>query len=168
MKKSLTTEPETPVFSFYRPHARVTAPTTEIDYWTGEVKIPERRVKQSFVAECDINTIIKQFSVTGQITHMSANAKNGAYMDLPDDLDFQTSMNIIREGEAAFASLPSKVRERFHNNPEEFLGFMADPANQDEAIKLGLATKRPVIPVPGDSGDGTPPPKSTGDVKPAD
>lgn len=158
MKKSVTTEPETPVYSFYRPHVRVCAPTTETDPWTGEVKIPERRVKQSFVAECDINNIIKTFSVTGQITHMSAHAKQGAYMDLPDDLDFQTAMNVIREAETAFATLPSKVRERFNNNPADFLGFMADPNNQDEAIALGLATKRPIIPLPGDNGGGTPPP----------
>lgn len=129
-------------YSFYRPHARVTAPTHLLNPHTGELVEPERRVKQSFVRECDINNILKQYSVTGQIKHISAKAQQGAYMDLPDDVDFQTSLQIVKDGEAAFATLPAKTRDRFHNDPAEFLMFMADPANQEEAISLGLATRR--------------------------
>lgn len=152
--------------SFFHPHPRLVYSDDIVNPWTGAITKPERRVKQSFKAECDINNIVKQFQATGQIQHMSANAAKGAYLDLPDGLDFQDSLNTIKAGEAAFATLPAKVRDRFHNDPAEFLGFMADPANQDEAIALGLASKRPIIPLPG-GGTGTPPPpsSSTGDLK---
>lgn len=135
------------VYSFYRPHERHYAPTELFNEATGEFTTPERRVKQSFVDECNINNILKQYSVTGQIKHISAKAQQGAYLDLPDDLDFQASLQIVKDGEAAFASLPSKTRDRFKNDPAEFLMFMADPANLDEAVKLGLATK-PVVEAP--------------------
>lgn len=126
--------------SFYRPHARVLYTGVLTDLNTGEVTTPQSRTKQEFVEQCDINNILKQFKQTGMVSHMSAKAAQGAYTDLPDPIEFQDSLNIVLQAETAFDSLPSKVRSRFHNNPEEFLAFMADPENQDEAIKLGLAT----------------------------
>lgn len=138
-------------FSFYRPHdRRATAYTGELlNPTTGELFKPPARTKQSFKAECDINTILKQYRVTGQIQHISAQAAKGAYRDLPDDVDFQSALNTVIRAEEAFASLPSKTRDRFNNDPELFLAFMADPSNQDEIIKMGLATdNRPPSPPP--------------------
>lgn len=158
MKKPAIVLETVELHSFYRPHKRVRYTGQLVNPVTGECFVPERRVKQSFVAECDINNIIKQYSQTGQIKHMSQKAAEGAYMDLPDDLDFQESMNIVKAGEAAFATLPSHVRDRFGNSPAAFLEFMADPDNQEEAIKLGLATRRLA---PGTDGGGDKPPANT-------
>lgn len=126
----------------YRAHPRVPYSGLLQNHMTGELYEPPRRVKQSHVAECDINNILKQYSQTGQIAHINSRAKQGSYMDLPDESDFQTSMQIVKQGEAAFATLPSKVRDRFNNDPGQFLQFMADAGNVEEAIKLGLVTKR--------------------------
>lgn len=153
-----------PFRSFYRPHLRsATWSTGEVvDQKTGElVKLPSR-TKQSFVGECDINNILKQYKLTGQIRHISSKAALGSYQDLPDPLDFQESMNIVIEAEKSFATLPAHVRARFGNDPVNFLTFMADPANQDEVIKLGLATdNRPPplagVPRPGASSGGRSP-----------
>lgn len=131
--------PETPR-DFYRPHKRVQYTGELVNHKTGEFYTPERRVKQSFVAECDINTIMKQYSQTGQLKHISANAQKGAYLDLPDEIDFQQSLAIVAQAEASFASLPSKTRDRFSNDPAKFLEFLSNPENRDEAIKLGLVT----------------------------
>lgn len=141
--------PYTATYSFYRPHKRVQYTGDVINPVTGEITHPPSRTKQSFVAQCDINNIIKQFRQTGQIAHMSARALQGTYEDLPDPMDFQDALNIVLDSEAAFATLPSQVRARFGNDPNEFLSFMANPANQDEIIKMGLATdKRPPPPPP--------------------
>lgn len=137
------------LINHFRPHPRVQYTGELLNHKTGEFFKPVTRVKQSFVAECDINNILKQYSTTGQLKHISAKAATGVYQDLPDEIDFQTSMNIVKQGEMAFATLPSKTRDRFNNDPALFLQFMADPANQDEAIKLGLAT------------DSRPPPQPT-------
>lgn len=142
---------------FYRPHDRsATWYTGELlNPKTGEVYSPPSRTKQEFVAECDINNILKQYKLTGQIRHMSAKAAQGSYMDLPDPQDFQTSMNVVIQAEASFATLPAHVRSRFHNDPHEFLGFMSNPENVDEMVKLGLLN-RPATPPPS-----PPPPPST-------
>ncbi|WNK13452.1 MAG: internal scaffolding protein [Microvirus sp.] len=141
--------PQAPVRSFYRVHDRLkTAFSGELlNPRTGEFYRPVDRTKQSFVAECDINNILKQFKATGMLTHVSAKAAQGQYIDLPDDSDFQSALHTVKQGADAFASLPSKLRTRFENDPAKFLEFMADPKNQDEAIALGLATdNRPPAP----------------------
>lgn len=145
---------------FYRPHKRVQEDGSVFNRFTGEYEYPPSRTKQAHLKECDINTILKQFSVTGQLTHISAKAALGAYQDLPDTVDFQDAQNLVIEAQKAFASLPAKTRERFQNDPAEFLAFMGDEANRDEAIKLGL-----VVPPPAKSED---PPPAAGEPEKGD
>lgn len=141
--------------SFYRPHDHSTGYTGLLtDPHTGEVTKPKSRVKQEFREECDINNIIKQYKLTGQIQHINAQAKQGSYEDLPDPIDYQESLNAVAQATASFATLPSKVRERFGNNPQSFLHFMNDPKNTEEMISLGLAKRLPTPP----SEPSTPPP----------
>lgn len=132
-------------FTFYRPHDRAATWYTgeELDPITGELITPPSMTKQSFVAECDINNILKQYRTSGMVSHINAQAAQGMYADLPDSLDFQESLNLVLQAEAAFDSLPSLVRQRFQNDPAEFLAFCADPSNKDEMIKLGLAKAPP-------------------------
>lgn len=127
------------IYSHYRPHKRVQYTGEVVDLKTGElVKLPTM-TKQEFKRECDINNIIKHFSTTGMFNHVNTRANQGAYQDLPDSIDFQDSLNTIKAAEAAFMSLPAKVRDRFGQDPGEFLAFMADAANVEEIQKLGLA-----------------------------
>lgn len=126
---------------FFRPHKKVTQDNLELDPKSGELKPIPSMARQEFVAQCDINNILKQFKKTGIIQHISANANAGRYEDLPDPLDYQESLHIIMDAEASFASLPSKVRSRFENDPTKFLEFMSDPKNAEEMYELGLATR---------------------------
>jgi len=61
------------------------------------------------------------------------------YVDYEGVFDFQSAMNVVRAADENFMRMDAKVRSRFHNSPQEFLEFFANPANQDEAIRLGLA-----------------------------
>jgi phage internal scaffolding protein len=148
MSKQKNLELEAPLRSFYHPHQRVTFNNDLVDLNTGEVTYPPSMTKQSFLAECDINNIIKAFKVTGQIKHINERAQQGAYADLPDPQDFQEALHQVRDAQASFATLPAHVRSRFANDPAEFLAFMANPANQDEIIRLGLATDNRPPPTP--------------------
>lgn len=146
---------------FRRPHDRKATQADDLvlDKKTGElVKMPSM-TKQAFVAQCDINNILKQFKLTGMVQHMSAKAAEGRYEDLPDAVDFQEALNAVHDAQAAFASLPSKVRNRFENDPAQFLEFMSDPKNQEEVYELGLAV-RPIPLSPdsplGEAGDKVP------------
>lgn len=121
---------------FYVPHER--RPWIGIDPKTGEI-LPSR-TRQSEMDACDIHNILRQYSPEGLKQLIMENQAKGRYADLPDELDYQASLNIVLEAQRSFASLPATIRERFENNPAKLLEFISNPDNQDEAIKLGLAT----------------------------
>lgn len=122
---SLPLSPIQPRYAFYRPHQRVIAPHSD-----------EMMTKQSFKAECDINTILRQYSKTGVITHVQ-NARP-SYTDLPDSLDYQQSMNTLIVADQAFAGLPASVRARFGNDPAAFLQALSDPDQRDYLTEVGV------------------------------
>ncbi len=115
--------------SFYVPHARV------------QRFFPNPTMaKQSFKAECDINTIMKKYEKTGLIEHLVR--YRGQYADVASATDYQEALNTIMEASEMFHTLPSRVREKFNNNPQDFLAFTEDPANTAEMEELGLLKPR--------------------------
>ncbi len=94
------------------------------------------RTKQSFKDETDINTIMARFQKTGMLEFV--NKHEPQYGDVTA-LDFQNSMLSVVKAREMFADLPSKVRDRFENDPAKLLEFLDNPENRDEAILLGLA-----------------------------
>lgn len=84
----------------------------------------------------DINYIVKQFGVTGQLPFGAAPPEYADYTDLPDD--YHSAMTFIRENDDLFSQLPSNLRDRFNNNTADFLDFISDSNNRAEAIRLGL------------------------------
>lgn len=96
----------------------------------------EQITKQSFADECDIHKILKQYQQTGIINHISPNQPR--YLDLPDNLDYQSSLNIIMEAQDAFMTLSSSVRDRYGNNPEKFLEALNDPSQREFLESVGV------------------------------
>lgn len=133
---------------FYRPHDPKLGAFDNTDPETGEV-LPSM-TKQSEMDACDIHNVLRQFSQQGFESLVRENAAKGQYADLPDSIDYQESLNIVIAAQRSFETLPSQVRERFGHDPARFLDFLSDPNNQDEAIRLGLATdsRPPVDPPP--------------------
>lgn len=93
------------------------------------------RTKQSFRDECDINQIVGRFMRTGILDHVRQDV--GAYRDVTG-ADYHHAMNLVAGANSMFFGLPSEIRSRFENNPQEFLEFMENPANAPEAVKMGL------------------------------
>lgn len=114
-------------------------------HWrTGEEIVS--RTKQSDKDSCDINLIMRRYETTGAIDHINPRAPNwGEFHSVPD---FHTAQNTILEAEEAFARLPASVRDRFGNDPAQMLAFLADDANREEAIELGLVRAPDPEPVP--------------------
>lgn len=98
--------------------------------------------KQSFKAECDINTLLAKYQKTGMLAHTSR--FQGDYSDLTDSVDYHTAMNIVLDAQNAFDTLPSSVRAKFNNDPSEFLTFVSDENNLDEMREMGLTENGPV------------------------
>ena len=94
--------------------------------------------KQSFVKECDINTIMRKYLNTGTIPQGLAVGRYGDFSEAGDYLDAQVT---LKNAEAQFLAIPAELRSRFHNDPAEFLDFVADPKNLDQLQDLGFLTE---------------------------
>lgn len=69
------------------------------------------------------------------------------YGDFSNVGDYQDALNVVLVAEQMFSELDAKVRGRFHNDPQAFLDFCEDPANEAEAVQLGIASKPEPEPV---------------------
>lgn len=107
----------------------------------------ESKTDQSFVEECDINTIVREFGVTGQLPDQEYRPPLEG--DFTEVVDYQTALNLVIQADAAFLSLPSATRERFNNDPAKYVAFASDPANEEEMRKFGMLKppKAPVLPI---------------------
>lgn len=95
----------------------------------------ESRTQQQFKEECDINTIVRRFGVTGQVP---TNIRAPIHGDFVETVDFRTAMDAIVAAREAFDQMPSGVRKRFHNDPAEFVDFCSNVDNRAEAERMGL------------------------------
>lgn len=100
----------------------------------------ETRTKQSFKDECDINNILSKYAKTGIVNHI--NQSEGQYGDFSSEQDYQKALNIVIEAQNTFASLPAEVRDKFANDPAQFLKFTEKEENIEELVKMGLAVKK--------------------------
>lgn len=103
--------------------------------------------KQNFGPECDINTIMARYQSTGEMPVINQVAPQ--YLDL-DQTDFQAAMEVVAGAQSLFAELPSKIRDRFGNDPGQFLEFTANPANRAEMQALGMLKDAPSTSAPSD------------------
>lgn len=94
------------------------------------------RTQQSQAAETDINKIVRQFKVTGVLPQP---VRRPTYGDFEHIGDYREAMDAMLLAEKSFMAMPAKVRERFNNDPGEFVAFCSDDANLPEMRKLGLA-----------------------------
>lgn len=108
---------------------------------------PDRgRAQQSMKDECDINKLIAKYADEDMVVHV--NTRTPQYLDVSDVGDYQTAVNRVTRVAEFFQGLTAKVRNRFQNDPAEFLDFMSNPDNRDEAVELGLVPKPSVEPPP--------------------
>lgn len=94
--------------------------------------------------ECDINTIVRRFGLTGQIPVGAVIPNWGEdYLDAPTE--YRQAVEMVRDAEESFRRLPAAVRASFNNDPGAFVTFASDPANISELKKMGLGLDKPKI-----------------------
>lgn len=91
--------------------------------------------EQHHKKECDVNHIIMKYDKSGLITHVQT--IEARYGDVTG-VDFRKAQDLYLNAQAMFEALPAEIRKRFKNDAGEYLEFMDDESNRDEAIKLGL------------------------------
>lgn len=114
-----------------------------IDIPTGDFE--ESLTQQHFAEEVNINNILERYINTGTLM---SNSQSPLFIDcstIPQS--FAEMQNFMIDAQDSFYHLPLNVRERFDNNIARLLDFVANPANREEAINLGLvAPPDPVVP----------------------
>lgn len=93
------------------------------------------RTQQHFRDECDINSILQRFNVTGELPTGSVQPQYGDFSGITD---YQSALNAVMAAQDSFLALPAKLRARFDNDPALFVDWASDEANKDEMKALGL------------------------------
>lgn len=94
------------------------------------------KTDQSQLEKTDVRHIMAQYLKTGQLTHIARNV--GVFADVSQVQDLQESINQVRLAETAMMALPSQLRDKLNNDPQEFIHWINDKNNTEEAIKYGL------------------------------
>jgi len=102
----------------------------------------ESKTHQSFKDQCDINRVMSKYAKTGVLPELIKT--NPVYGDFSSAPDYQEAQNIVIKAKEQFNALDAKVRERFANNPANFLEWANNPANAEEMATLGLMKKEAV------------------------
>jgi len=105
---------------------------------------------QSQKDEADINTIVRQFGVTGKLPQ---GVRIPEYGDFDTASDYREALEAIKAAEVSFMAMPSELRARLDHDPQKFLVWCHDPGNLEEMRKLGLATA-PAVEKPSEGGGG--------------
>lgn len=104
---------------------------------TATVNNEESLTVQSDAEECDINFIMKRYSVTGQLPQL--NAIQPLFEDFTEVTDYRGALELIRDAKEAFLNVPAHIRAQFGNDPQAFINFAVNPENIDQMRKWGLA-----------------------------
>ena len=96
----------------------------------------ESMTEQSHTKHCDINNIIKRFKRDGVIEHV--NEREAQYTDTSSCPDYHGALEIVRQTEQMFASMPAVLRDKFENDAGVYLEWINDPENRAEAEELKL------------------------------
>lgn len=101
--------------------------------------------QQQFKDECDINNILRQFNITGQLPNAPLSPKYGDFTGIGD---YKTALDRVIAADEEFMNLPANIRARFNNDAAELIEFLDNDENRLEAEKLGLVEPKQTIDAP--------------------
>lgn len=107
--------------------------------------LDESKTQQQFAKDADLNEIVRRCGVKdGAVlpTSLYDNVDPRYYCDMSDVPDLRTALDRVGEAQVRFMALPAALRERFHNRPDKLYEFVSREENCDEAVRLGLLSRR--------------------------
>jgi len=108
--------------------------------WVEEYEFGPSLTRQDMAEECDINTIMAKYAVTGVLPGDPSKAQYVDFSTVPDNL--LDAMQQLQRADAEFMRLPAHIRKEFDNDPIAFVEFAADPDNLDQLREWDLAPKK--------------------------
>lgn len=101
---------------------------------TGESSLTQ----QNFKDECDINSIMEKYNTTGFIEPGAVSQRDFAFGNFAESADFNWMQDAVHQAEMAFMTMPASERRRHGNDLTTFMEWLTNPANESEAVSLGL------------------------------
>lgn len=113
----------------------------------------EKRTKDEFKDDCDVNKIWANFVKTGRMDQLQK--AKGFYADLTNvPTSYQESLNLVIHARETFDALPSDIRNAFGNDVQQFMAAAQDnPEGLFEVLK-------PLQPIDGTAATPVAPPKA--------
>lgn len=105
----------------------------------GPVDWGESRTKQSAEPESNINNIIARYRRTGELTHITNSL--GAYRDVSGLPDLHAALTLVANAQSTFNELPAHIRKVCGHDVANFLPYIDDPDNLEEAVEFGILPK---------------------------
>lgn len=116
----------------YEPHKKYVFKTTG-----------ESLTQQHFKEECDVINIIKRHDRNGIIEHVQRG--QARYGDFSEVADYREALDLVRDAQEEFMSVPSDIRKKFDNDPGKFYEFVSNPDNKEELKKMGFIETLEVV-----------------------
>lgn len=111
----------------------------QVSLETGLITPEPTRTQQHERDETNINYIVQRFTQTGLLPEARVLPTYGDFTT--QATDYQSALELVRQAEEAFASLPGQVRAHFHHDPVEFVQFMDNNPDPQVLLDLGIADR---------------------------
>jgi len=108
-------------------------PQVNTDY-SGEASLTQ----QSFADDADINFIVRRYVESGFIADVNQAIARYDMLNTWVGDPYVDCVDKIVAARENFENLPSDLRARFNNNPQDMIAFLSASENEAEAIALGL------------------------------
>lgn len=110
-----------------------------VDFTDKKIKGNISMTNQADKDAADVNKIVARFDRTQNILDLvSGEMRQPSWGDFSSVGDYHSMMGAITRAQQAFDALKSDIRNRFDNDPAKLIAFLDDPANDAEALKMGL------------------------------
>lgn len=102
------------------------------------------RTQKAHAHDVDINNIVQKYTLNK--LERAFDPTTGVYADFSGLPDYDKALQITMDAQKAFLKLPSTLRSKFNNDPQQLISYLSDPKNNEESISLGLRIKPPSPP----------------------
>lgn len=99
---------------------------------------------QDEAKHCDINNIMARYENARVSPFVEPDPS--LFFDATAVSDYHSALNAVQHADALFMMQPAHIRSRFENDAGNFVQFMSDPGNLEEAVQLGLVTIKDPLP----------------------
>lgn len=111
------------------------------------VPLGETETQQQFKDDCDANIILPRLAKEFGSDIPRFTTKTGVYGDFTEIGDYRQAVETVMKADSLFNDLPAQTRLKFDNDPHKLVEYLADPANMQESIDLGLRMRPESQPV---------------------